>query len=164
MTDHTPPRRLIGQMLLTNELGHPLLVTSGATGRRQLPGGTALRRETALWTAAYHVRRQLGIHRDPGPVLTIDHTDPEPSSPGDAESLTVVVHGGSLRTAQTACITLPQGGDTEILAWGFVDPARWPDSVDAQQQRCIEAALTALDTGCPYLRNGRRLSSYAVTA
>ncbi|WP_171165006.1 hypothetical protein [Streptomyces sp. I05A-00742] len=164
-----PPRhRLLGHALLTNDLGHPLLVTLASPGgraRRVLPGGPALPGETALWAATYHARRMLGVPVDPGHVVAVDH-DARVSGP-EGESIQFVVDCGRLSAEQATCVNLPRtagDGTDEVLAWGFVDPACWPAEVEPYERRRVEAALGAVGAGCRYLCAGERAARYSVTA
>ncbi|MFH8789632.1 hypothetical protein [Streptomyces roseoverticillatus] len=150
-------RRLVGLALVTNATGQ-LLMVNRPTGALELPGGEAILEEPAVRSAAYHLRR-LGLAKQPGPILAVDHMEALPLGVA-GDTLTVVFHCGTLTPAEVSSlndVTLPD----DVKSCAFVDPTYFHPGIARYHRRCLEAAVSSLNcgTGTPYLRNGLRINA-----
>ncbi|WKK26894.1 hypothetical protein QZH56_15610 [Streptomyces olivoreticuli] len=150
-------RRLAGYAFVTNESGHPLMVT-GPDQHLAFPGGETIADEPAVQPAAYHLRR-LGLSIAPGPILSVDHMEAYPLG-GAPDVINFLFYCGKLTAPQVKSIATPKG------QFEFVNPKFFHWSMTRYQRRCLDVALDALtnNTGCPYLRNGLRISHLSVSA
>jgi hypothetical protein len=153
-------RQIFGHAFVTNEQGHPLMVTR-PTGELELPGGLTALEESAVGPAAYHLRR-LGLAKQPGPILLVDHT--EALFLGAAgDRFTFIFYGGKLTPTEIASICA-HGHPDDVTAWRFVDPRFYEAGITRYHRRCLDVAVTAAATGAgaPYLRNALRITAAAV--
>ncbi|KJY41442.1 hypothetical protein VR41_12635 [Streptomyces sp. NRRL B-1568] len=149
--------RLSGQAFVTNNQGHPLMVTR-PSGELELPGGVAVGEEPALQPVAYHLRR-LGLTTRPGPVLLVDHVEATPlGAVGDR--LNFIFGCGELSPGEIASIGSPKLPD-DVTSWQFVDLKYFHAGITPYHRRCLDAAVATLTSGArtPYLRNALRISA-----
>ncbi|MER5780490.1 NUDIX hydrolase [Streptomyces mobaraensis] len=131
-----PPTPLIyGLAHITDTDGRLLMFKSGA-GKWRLPGGPALREETARNAMAYYTRRDLHIRIEPRFVLGMELIH-------ESRSTAYLFACTPLRADDIARIELP-GARSDIAAFAFVDYPGIAEGVSPHEHRLITEATRAL--------------------
>lgn len=118
----------------------------------EIPGGAGEADESPWATAAREVREELGVDRQLGRLLVIDHVPQEGPMP---EGLAFIFDGGVITDAEVAALELP---DPEITSAGLFTLDEAADRVKPALVARIHAALDALATGAIALcEDGKRV-------
>ncbi|OLE21297.1 MAG: hypothetical protein AUG49_22420 [Catenulispora sp. 13_1_20CM_3_70_7] len=142
-------------MLFTDDAGRVLLVHQAyrADGLWSWPGGGCEDDERPRDAARRETREEIGLHVDPGQLLTVCSN----SAAGRLPVTNFLFDGGTLTTAQIAAITPADG---EVDRYGFFTPEQAVPLLSVRGRGELGAALQARarGTGGIYLENGHRLA------
>ncbi len=146
-----PAKHVSAACLFLDEQGRVLLVKPVYKQPWEVPGGGVEKDESPRDAARREVREELGLDREPGRLLCVDHRRPIPEARGDA--LRMIFAGGSLSADELARIVLNPG---ELSEWRFVEPAALDEYVIPALARRIRACLAG---AAVYLEEGEAITT-----
>ncbi len=130
-----PRRRVAAGQLLTNPAGEILLVETTYKPEWEIPGGICDAGESPRMAARREAREEIGIDREPGDLLVIDHVA-HPAPKGDM--LIFVYDGGVISDPDEIIVD-----HVEIAAVHFVSPDQLAVPTKPAMTRRLLAAVQA---------------------
>jgi len=146
-----PRKRMAAGVLFFDEVGRVLLVDPVYKQQWDIPGGVVELDESPRQAAAREVAEELGLQREPGPLLGIDWV---PARAEWSEGLIMVFDGGLLSSRNVESIVLPP---QELRSCAFVEVASVGERLSPAGARRVQACVAARSAAVTvYLEGGRR--------
>ncbi|WP_338073268.1 NUDIX hydrolase [Kibdelosporangium phytohabitans] len=138
-------KRMASGVLFTDGGDRVLLVEPSYKPQWEIPGGSVDENESPWATASRELAEELGMTRQPGRLLVVDHVLPqEPWT----EAVVFVFDGGVLSQSEVDKLEFVDG---EILSAGFYDIGQARKLLRDRLAGRVEAALSALQSGTTVL-------------
>ncbi|MFC4858327.1 NUDIX domain-containing protein [Actinophytocola glycyrrhizae] len=134
--------------LIRDEQGRILLLEPTYKDHWEIPGGIIELGETPSQGCARELTEELGLVREPGPLLVVDWA-PHPKL---GDRVLFVFDGGTLTESEIAAIHLQA---EELRSYAFLPPDEAFDRLIPRLERRMRAAVRAQETGrTGYLEHG----------